>query len=76
MLAQLDPTPFPPAFRTVHELVAAGIGMRRLRTKEARAALARADHAARHRRGRGMSDDNPPVSQTLGVSRCSRWRRR
>ena len=48
MLAQLDPTPFPPAFRTVHELVAAGIAMRRLRTKEARAALARADLAARH----------------------------
>jgi hypothetical protein len=48
MLAQLDPTPFPPAFRTVHELVAAGIAMRRLRTKKARAALARANHAARH----------------------------
>jgi hypothetical protein len=48
MLAQLDPSPFPPAFTTVHELVAAGIAMRRLRTKEARAALARADLAARH----------------------------
>jgi tetratricopeptide (TPR) repeat protein len=48
MLAQLDPTPLPPAFTTVHELVAAGIAMRRLRTKEARAALARADLAARH----------------------------
>src|SRR6516165_11199408 len=47
MLAQLDPTPFPPAFTTVHGLVAAGIAMRRLRTKEARAALARADLAAR-----------------------------
>jgi tetratricopeptide (TPR) repeat protein len=48
MLAQLDPTPFPPAFRAVHELVAAGIAMRRLRTKEARGALARADLSARH----------------------------
>ncbi len=48
MLVQLDPTPFPPAFRTVHELVSAGIAMRRLRTKEARAALSRAGHAARH----------------------------
>ncbi|HEV3061285.1 MAG TPA: hypothetical protein VGY48_23760 [Vicinamibacterales bacterium] len=47
MLARLDPAPFPPAFRTVHELVAAGIAIRRLRTKEARAALARAGHAAR-----------------------------
>jgi hypothetical protein len=36
----LDPAPFPPALRTAHELVVAGIAMRRLRTKAARAALA------------------------------------
>jgi len=47
-LAELDPTPFPPASRTAHELVVAGIAMRRLRTKAARAALARAERAARH----------------------------
>jgi DNA-binding winged helix-turn-helix (wHTH) protein len=47
MLADLDPTPFPPALRTAHELVVAGIAMRRLRTKEARAALARAEHDGR-----------------------------
>ena len=47
-LAQLDPAPFPPASRTVHELVVAGIEIRRLRTKTARAALARAERAARH----------------------------
>ena len=46
MLADLDPSLFPPASRTVHELVVAGIAMRRLRTKEARAALTRAEHAA------------------------------
>src|SRR5882672_9628316 len=46
-LAELDPAPFPPASRTAHELVVAGIAMRRLRTKAARAALARAGHAAR-----------------------------
>jgi len=46
-LAGLDPTPFPPASRTAHELVVAGIAMRRLRTKTARAALARAERAAR-----------------------------
>jgi len=46
-LAELDPTPFPPASRAAHELVVAGIAMRRLRTKTARAALARAEHAAR-----------------------------
>src|SRR5438552_10330247 len=47
-LAELDPALFPPALRTVHELVVAGIGMRRLQTKAARAALARAERAARH----------------------------
>src|SRR6202158_6232878 len=47
-LAKLDPAPFPPASRTAHELVVAGIAMRRLRTKPARAALARAESAARH----------------------------
>ena len=46
-LADLDPTLFPPALRTVHELVMAGIAIRRLRTKVARAALGRARRAAR-----------------------------
>jgi len=47
-LAELDPAPLPPALRAAHELVVAAIAMRRLRTKTARAALARAEHAARH----------------------------
>jgi len=46
-LAALDLAPFPPASRAAHELVVAGIAMRRLRTKAARAALARAEGAAR-----------------------------
>jgi len=46
-LAELDPAPFPPASRAAHELVVAGIAMRRLQTKTARAALARAARAAR-----------------------------
>jgi hypothetical protein len=46
-LSELDPAPFPPALRVSHELVVAGIAMRRLRTKVARAALARAERAAR-----------------------------
>jgi len=45
-LAELDPTPFPPASRTAHELAVAGIAMRRLRTNDARNALARAGSAA------------------------------
>src|ERR1700675_4015719 len=47
-LAEIDPAPFPPASRAAHELVVAGIAMRRLRTRTARAALARAELAAHH----------------------------
>jgi hypothetical protein len=46
-LSLLDPAPFPPASRAAHELVVAGIAMRRLHTKAARAALDRAERAAR-----------------------------
>jgi len=46
-LAALDPEAFPPASRAAHELVVAGIALRRLRTKDARAALSRAEQAAR-----------------------------
>jgi len=45
-LATLDATRFPPAWRTTHELIAAGIEMRRLRTQAAARALARATEAA------------------------------
>ncbi|HZR82151.1 MAG TPA: helix-turn-helix domain-containing protein [Candidatus Binatia bacterium] len=50
VLAGLDPGALAPASRTVHELVAAGIAIRRVRTKAARAALARAERAARRAR--------------------------
>jgi hypothetical protein len=46
MLADVDPALFPPALRTAHELAVAGIAMRRLQTKTARQALARAQQAA------------------------------
>jgi hypothetical protein len=46
-LAEFDAAPLPPALRAAHELVVAGIAMRRLRTKKARAALVAAEHAAR-----------------------------
>ena len=49
-LAGLDRAALPPASRTVHELVVAGIAMRRLQTNDARAALARAESAARDAR--------------------------
>jgi hypothetical protein len=46
-LAKVDPAPFPPALRAAHELVVAGIAMRRLRAKIARDAISRAARAAR-----------------------------
>ena len=46
-LANFDPALLPPALRTAHDLVVAGIAMRRLRTRQARAALIRAEQAAR-----------------------------
>jgi hypothetical protein len=46
-LAELDPAPFPAALKTAHELVVAGIALRRLQSKAARAALSRAANAAR-----------------------------
>ena len=47
-LAQFDVAALPPALRAAHELVIAGIAMRRLRIKTARAALVEAERAARH----------------------------
>jgi hypothetical protein len=49
-LADIDPSSLPAASRTAHELLVAGIGIRRLRTKAARAALTRAAQAARQAR--------------------------
>jgi hypothetical protein len=46
-LGELDPAPLPPASKTAHELMLAGIAMRRLRSRAARVALARAKDAAR-----------------------------
>jgi hypothetical protein len=47
LLEELDPAPLPPALRAAHELVVAGIAIRGLQTKTARAAFARAAQAAR-----------------------------
>jgi hypothetical protein len=47
MLAALDPGPVPAALRAAHDLLLAGIAMRRIRCGPVRAALARAAKAAR-----------------------------
>ena len=67
MLAELEPTPFPPASRTAHELVVAGIAMRRLRTKAARAALARAERAAHHARIPALTAEVESASLVLNT---------
>jgi hypothetical protein len=46
-LSELDPAPFPPAWRAAYELAVAGIAVRRIRIGTAREALGRADRAAR-----------------------------
>jgi len=47
LLVHVDPAHLPPALRAAHELIVAGIALRRIRTKVARAALGRAERAAR-----------------------------
>lgn len=46
LLATLDPAPLPSATRALHALMVAGVAMRRLKTKTAHGALARAEDAA------------------------------
>jgi hypothetical protein len=72
MLADLDPTPFPPASRTAHELVVAGIAMRRIRTKAARAALARAEQAAREARIPALTAEVESASHVLNTPAARR----
>ncbi len=66
-LAERDPAPFPPASRTVHELAVAGLAMRRLRTKAARDALARAERAARDARIPALTAEVESVALALNT---------
>jgi hypothetical protein len=66
-LAELDPTLLPPASRTAHELVVAGIAIRRLRTRAARAALARAKRAAHHARIPALTAEVESASLVLNT---------
>ena len=66
-LAALDPAPFPPALRTAHELMVAGIAMRRLQTKVARAAIARAGRAARDARIPALTAEVESASAALNT---------
>lgn len=65
LLAPVDPRSLPVALRAIHELVVAGIAIRRLRTKSARAALARAEHAARAARIPSLSAEIESAGRVL-----------
>ncbi|SCU83253.1 conserved exported hypothetical protein [Cupriavidus necator] len=64
-LAGLDPTPFPPALRTAHALIVAGIAMRRVQTRPARTALAQAAHAAQRAGIPSLSAEVESAAQAL-----------
>jgi hypothetical protein len=64
-LVGFDPAPLPPTLRASHELVVAGIALRRLRTKLARAALVRAGRAARDANIPALTAEVESASQVL-----------
>jgi hypothetical protein len=66
VLAGLDPAPFPPASRAAYELAVAGIAIRRLRIKVARAALVRAELAARQAGIPALTAEVDSASNELG----------
>lgn len=66
-LAELDPALFAPALKAAHELVVAGIAMRRLRAKTARAALVRAGLAAREARIPALTAEIESAARVLNM---------
>jgi tetratricopeptide (TPR) repeat protein len=67
LLVGFDPAPLPVASQAAHELVVAGIAMRRLRIKAASAALARAESAARQARIASLSAEVESASLFLNT---------
>ncbi|ACC75495.1 helix-turn-helix domain-containing protein [Paraburkholderia phymatum] len=67
LLDGFDPAPLPPASSAAHELIVAGIAMRRLHTKAARAALARAGQAARHAGIAGLTAEVESAQRLLNA---------
>jgi hypothetical protein len=66
-LAELDPASYTPASRVIHQLVIAGIAVRRLRTTLARAALTQAEAAARHAGIPALTAEVASASLTLST---------
>ena len=65
-LDTLDPATLPPALQAAHELVRAGIAIRRLKAKTARSALSRAERAARRAGIPPLTAEVESVSLVLG----------
>jgi hypothetical protein len=65
LLAQQDSAPLPATLKTAHELLVAGIALRRIETAPACAALARAARAARTARIPGLMAEVENASQVL-----------
>jgi hypothetical protein len=66
-LARLNPTALPPALKVAHELVVAGIAMRRHQAKTARGALARAERAAHQARIPALTGEVESASHILNT---------
>jgi hypothetical protein len=64
-LVDLEPSDFPAATRVAHEMLVAGIALRRLRAKSARAALERARQAAQRAGIPGLSAEVESAIQIL-----------
>ena len=64
-LSGIDAAQLPPAWRTAHELVVAGIATRRLRARAARAAIGRAERASRDARVFGLEAEVHGAARAL-----------
>ncbi len=71
-LAGLAAPSLPPALRAIHALVVAGIAIRRLRTKAARAALRQAERAAREARIPALMGEVESASRVLDTPAARR----
>jgi len=67
LLAELNFASMPPALRAAHELIVAGIAMRRVNPKAARAALTRAGRAAREAKIPALSAEVEHASHVLNA---------
>ena len=67
LIEDLDPAPLPVASRAAYELAVAGVAIRRLRTSIARAALARAECAARQARIASLAAEVESAARVLDM---------